>query len=291
MRRPRTTFANPVPDNSKGPGLVEKLQSESDGHLAEARFPDAIATSRRLLAVLEVLDDPRAKAAAEIVLGTALMACGKPREAVPSFSRARTLLRACGLPGDMALAYFNIGMDFGRMKRLSLAKSAFLHSAKLYREMEQQRNLRQCQVFLAHTLLLLGALEEAREALAEAAQGLDLLDAFDRMTFHQTEAAVHLGQGRLELAEIAFARRYLAGSNLGDRKIMADSLYSMALLQQRLGDSWAAQSFLTEAKECIAGLGYWEAESRIQSLLLASRGRKSDSLKRLAEPQPFRRCS
>jgi hypothetical protein len=177
------------------------------------------------------------------------------------------------------------------MKRLSLAKMAFRRSARLYRELEQKRNLRQCQVLLAHTLVLLGALEEARETLAEAAQGLDLLDAFDRMTFHQTEAAVHLGQGRFELAEEAFARRYLVGCEMGDRKIMADSLYGMALLKRRLEDAWATQAFLTEAKACIAGMGYWEAESRIQSLLLESRGRRPDSLKRLAETQPFRRCS
>jgi len=291
MHRPRTKFANPVPDTGKGPGLVEKLRAESDAHLAEARFPDAIATSRMLLATLDGLDDPMAKAAAEIVLGTALMACGKLRDAVPSFSRARTLLRASGVPGDLALAYFNLGLDLGRMKRLSLAKAAFRRSARLYRELEQQTNLRQCQVLLAYTMSLLGELEAAREMLTEANQGLDLLDAFDRMTLHQTEAAVHLGQGRFELAEEAFARRYLAGCELGDRKIMADSLYSMALLKQRLEDAWATRAFLTEAKACIAGLGYWEAESRIQSLLLASRGRRPDSPKRLAEPHPFRRCS
>jgi hypothetical protein len=112
------------------------------------------------------------------------------------------------------------------------------------------------------------------------------------MTFHQTDAAVHLGQGRFELAEQAYARRYRTGCELGDSRIMADSLYSMAQLKQRFADGWAAQALLAEAHACIAGLGYWEAESKIQSLLQESRPiRRPVSLKRLVEAQPFRRCS
>jgi len=292
MRRPRTSFANPIHDTGETPGLVEKLKAESDACLAESRFPAAIATNRRLLAILDGMDDPRTQAVAEIALGTALVACGKPREAIPSFSRARALLCAHGLPGDFALAYFNLGMDFACMNKLSLAKAAFRRSATLYRELGQRKDLRQCQVLLAHTLSLLGELEAARGMLAEVNQDLDLLDAFDRMALHRTEAAVDLGQGRYAEAEEAFGRCYRSGCELDDPRIKADSLYNLAMLKRRLEDRWAMRAFLVEAQACIAGLGCWEAESRIQGLLQASQANpKPASLKRLTESQPLRRCS
>jgi len=195
------------------------------------------------------------------------MACGQAREAKPWFRRAQALLRAHGLPEDFALAYFNLGLDFGWMKKLALGKAAFRRSTALYRQLGRKEELRQGQVLLGYTMVLLGELDAALPILMEAGRDLELLAPFDRVLLHLAEAELHLGQGRFAMAEEALARRFRVGSELEDPKVMADSLYRMAYLKNRLRDDWAVRTFLTEAQACIAGLGYPEAEARIMTFM------------------------
>jgi len=59
-----------------------------------------------------------------------------------------------------------------------------------------------------------------------------------------------------------------------------------------IGISFAGRNRLSMAQAGIAGMEPWEAETRIRSLFQESQAsRRPASLKRLAEAQPFRRCS
>ena len=292
MCRARATLAKPETGQSDDPGLVEKLQAEFNAHLAGERFPAAIAASRRLLGLLMRQENPKGLAAAEIALGTALMACGNPREAWPSFARARAILRAQGSPEDLASAHFNLGLDFGRMKRFALAKATFRRASELYAKAGISKELRQCQVYLAHSMLILGDFEEA-EAMAETAgQEAVLLEGSALVTNCQTEAMALLSRGEFVKAEEALAREYRAAQALCDSLSMADSLFGIALLKLRHRELWAAQGLLLEAQACIAGLDCRDAEEQIQRLLRKTKpSRKPKSLTELAGLQPMRRCS
>lgn len=247
--------------------FVRDLKTEFERNVELGNHPAALELGRKLIRCHAQIQDSLGQAATEICVGKVLLAWGRAREAASFFLRAKQLLRSAGTEQDLAGAYFNLGRDFGKAHRLSLAMAAFRHSANIYLALGEAKNLREAQVCLASTALLQGNLQEAEFFMKEASPGLAMLTARFRIIHHETEVDVFLRQGKIELAEEALICRYRVALELGERKAMADSFYRLAVLSHRRRDAWAAQAFIAEAQACIAGLGHDEAEARLQDLL------------------------
>jgi tetratricopeptide (TPR) repeat protein len=193
--------------------LVRALTALGDGHRRGGRYPQAGATLRRALALVEAEEpaDPGQLAAVLTVLGITAKELGAYRQAARCYAEVEALYRGSAVaPADQATLQHNLAGLAYAQRQFPLAETAARRAVHL------RRRLRAAEVEFAGDLGVLGAAVAAQERPDEAREhlGRALAICAGARPPRRYEMAVHLhnlaavdqADGRLDAAEQGYRR-------------------------------------------------------------------------------------
>ncbi|WP_376794747.1 AAA family ATPase [Thermogemmatispora sp.] len=232
-------------------------------------YREAIACAE---AGLAVPDPPQASArpallaAGHRLLGAALAMEGSDLTAAEAhLQQAVRSLRQCGNVGDLCAPLFELGNIAAQYGELRQALQLYSEAADAARAAHNYYFLALAYNNTAYHSLLLGEIEEARQALTEGrriAETYELLGALLHLSSTQGELHLYLGEWRA--ATEVFTQGLALAEELGNLERQAGYRAGLALSARSQGRLEEATALLEEALTLIDEHGYHHLRTRLQ---------------------------
>jgi tetratricopeptide (TPR) repeat protein len=170
---------------------------------------------------------------------------------------------------DLCAVLFELGNVAAQRGELQRALDFYDESARVAEAERIHYYLALARNNFAYHSLLLGRLEEARQAVG---QGIKIAEAFDLLAallhLYSTKGEIHLHLGQWSEAEESFHGGLVLAEELGSVERQAGYRGGLALAARGKKDFETARRLLEEALALIAGQGYWHLRTRLQLWLV-----------------------
>jgi tetratricopeptide (TPR) repeat protein len=200
------------------------------------------------------------------LLGASLAMEGRDLAAAEDhLQKAVSMQRQIENRGDLCAVLFELGNVAAQRGELPRALDFYDEAARVAKAGRIHYYLALARNNFAYHSLLLGRVEEARQAVA---QGIKIAETYDLLAallhLYSTRGEIYLYREEWQAAEESFRRGLALAEELGSLERQAGYRGGLALVARGKKDFDMAKQFLEEALTLIVDQGYWHLRTRLQ---------------------------